>query len=468
VEHGAPRGVLVGRIAVVVLAVLLGPVGPVVARGAEPWSGPVEVPGAVAEGLMPLRFAATGTGVLAWTHAPFADPPVPELSASVVQGGLVESGVRLAAPFAAGGLVVYGNNRVVAVGTPGVPSASAPPQGLVVMRGRIGTPLRQTVPLVGPSIHRDLLSLEVNAHGVVAAVVSGCVEERAGRCRHYGVALYRWRDGDTPGRPRLVARRSLGAAAAINARGDVLFAWVRRRAASGPRDVLVRLVPARGRARAPQQLGTATQALRFAVRLTYRRRAAVAWLSQAGGEGGFAGPGETRLALAGRTTRFGRARLLERLSVTGPGLSVLFAGVSVELFGKQGGLVAWTGVSEARWLVRAADVHGTRLGAAQVVSDAATDAQLGALAIEPSGRAVIAMPDGFAGSNPTGPPRTLAAIRPTGAPRFLGPEVVATDGGGGIAMTAAIDPVTHRPCVAMFTAGLPYRLLFASRAPIGS
>ena len=148
-EHGAPRGVLVGRVAVVVLVVLLGPVGSVVARGAEPWSGPVEVPGAVAEGLMPLRFAATGTGVLAWTHAPFADPPVPELSASVVQGGLVESGVRLAAPFAAGGLVVYGNNRVVAVGTPGVPSASAPPQGLVVMRGRIGTPLRQTVPLVG-------------------------------------------------------------------------------------------------------------------------------------------------------------------------------------------------------------------------------------------------------------------------------------------------------------------------------
>jgi hypothetical protein len=358
-------------------------------------------------------------------------------------------------------VVVY-RDRMVAVGiirSTGDARASR----FVVMRGRVGGPLGEAMPLGASVSQKVLADLDVSPSGLVTAIVELCFPGRRG-CR---LELYRWRDGEPPGRGRVIDRgRFGGAGGALDARGDALVAWVRRPRPSGPRDVYVRRVPLRGRLRAPRRIGTVLQATRFDVESTSTGQGAVAWLSQNTGEGGVASPGEIRLSLAGRGGRFGRGRLLQRL-IGGSAQYVTYAGVSVDLPTEHGGVVAWTGMSGARWLVRAAEVRDARLGEAHVVSDSAADAQLGALVTTPSGGALIAMVDGIAGGNVTGPVRTIAATRPTDAARFSAPELVAEDAGHGYVMKAAIDPGTGRPVLAAF-AGPPNagRLVVIGREPI--
>ena len=226
---------------------------------------------------------------------------------------------------------------------------------------------------------------------------------------------------------------------AINARGRVLAAWAEHGA------VWARFISPTGALGPRRRLGAATIPSSLQAVLSDDGRAAVGWTSQSVSEGDATSPFTARVALAPAAGRFGAARVLDRVRVTGTGRYIPYQGLVVRLPAGQPGLAAWSGYAGGRYIVQAAPITGTAVGAAQTLSAPAVDTVLADAAEGSRGEAVVLMLPGRAGNDPTigaTPDGLLAATRASAAQPFgaieqiaAGPEYV--DGA-----SVAIDEAT--------------------------
>jgi hypothetical protein len=421
-----------------VAALSLAPaIGPAATHAAAPWSEPQPTTAGFSE----LAFDAAGQGTLfGLTQTPGAIP-VDRIIGAPVVAGTVGATRASRARINLTALRLDGTDGVVAAGDSTLEIGA--PHHVAVTRGRIGGPLSRPRALGGSSVSSWLLDLAVNQGGDAAVAVRWCHTRGCGR---QSLRLFRWRAGARVGRPLRIARgRKLGAAVALNERGDVALVWDRVVRDSARRDVYGQFVSAVGRVRPRQRLAGAPTAPRYRLELTNRRRVVAGWVAQPVSECD-AGRGEIAVLASAAPGRFGRSQRLAKLDITGCGRYAAGPGVA---FARRPGsgrvLVAWSGNEGRRWVVRAGQLGPAGVTGATVVSDRATDAVLADLAVGQASEAVVLLADGIGGADPTGPRRLLAATRAAGA-AFGAAEVVAPD--AGLGSVVEIDPATHRPTVA--------------------
>ncbi|MDQ5832495.1 MAG: hypothetical protein M3550_05475 [Actinomycetota bacterium] len=420
-----------------VLAVALATIagGDAGALAAAPWSEPQSINGSFER----LLFNANGQGMLIGLGQVLpGDGRRGKVRAATVQGGTPGQTQESTTPLDLGLTKVYGRDGVVAGGhvKPGVSPHVA------LTRGRLGHRLSRPQPLRGRSRSSHLLDLAVNGVGNAVAVVRWCQTQGCGR---QTLEIFRWRPGARLSRPLRIARgRRLGAGVAINTRGDVAIVWDRfsRR---GRRDVFGQILTASGKLRPRQRVGTAPAGPRYRIALTDDRRVVAAWVAQNISECD-AHAGEIAVAQASKGGRFGRARRLTTLAITGCGRYA--SDPAVQFARAPGGrvLIAWSGNEGARWVVRAGELGAAGVESVAVVSDRGSDAVLADLALGSRGEAVLLLADGVGGSDPTGPNRLLAVTRGWDRGSFTAPELVADRAGIGSSVT--FDPLTSRATVA--------------------
>ena len=197
------------------------------------------------------------------------------------------------------------------------PSTASGARQRGLTRGRLGGRFGRPRSLRGRSRSSWLLDLATNDAGDAVAAVRWC--HTAG-CGRQSLQLVRWRAGAKLGKPQRIARgRGLGAAVALNARGDVAVVWDRVERAADGSAVYGRVITASGRVRPRRLLGHAPAALRYRqIALTSTRRVVETWVAQDVNEC-FANPGEIAVAKAGPGGRFTGARRLARLRISGCG-----------------------------------------------------------------------------------------------------------------------------------------------------
>jgi hypothetical protein len=423
--------------ALLVLALVSIAVGAAGAQAAAPWSEPQSISG----GFERIRFNTDGHGLLVGLAQVLpGDGHLGRVRAAPVEGGTPGQPLASTTPLNLGELRVYGRDGVVAGGElkPGVSSQAA------LVRGRLGRPLGRARSLRGRSRSSHLLDLAVNRAGEAVAAVRWCQTRGCGR---QTLELFRWRAGAPRlGRPLRIARgRRLGAGLAINARGDVAVVWDRATRTQGRRDVFGQILTASGKLRPRRRLGAASADPHYRIALTDDRRVVAAWVAQNVSEC-VAHAGEIAVAQAGKGGRFGRARRLTTLAVTGCGRYASEPGVQFARAPDGRVLIAWSGNEGGRWVVRAGELGAAGVENVAVVSDRATDCVLADLALGPRGEAVVLLADGIGGADPTGPPRLLAATRAAAPGSFTAPELVADQ--AGLGSSVAFDPATGRATVA--------------------
>ena len=115
----------------------------------------------------------------------------------------------------------------------------------------------------------------------------------------------------------------------------------------------------------------------------------VAWVAQRVGEGNFAGsPGLVAMSSAAPGRTFGRQQTLERDLPKGGDRAILGVAVQAAIV-RDRGIVAWTGATANRFVVRSADVTSGRAGTPRVLSAAGASSRLQALVVGLRGGAAV-------------------------------------------------------------------------------
>jgi len=417
---------------VLALATIAGGDGGAVA--APPWSEPQSINGSFER----ILFNTNGQGMLVGLGQVLpGDGRRGKVRAATVQGGTPGQTRESTTPLDLGVMKVYGRDSVVAGGH-GKPGVSP---HVALTRGRIGHRLGRVQPLRGRSRSSHLLDLAVNDAGHAVAAVRWC--QTAG-CGRQTLAIFRGRPGQRLSRPVRIARGGrLGAGVAINRRGEVAIMWDRLR--GGRRDVYGQILTTSGKLRPRQRVGTAPGGPRYRIALTDDRRVVAAWVAQNISECD-AQAGEIAVAQASKGGRFGRARRLTRLAITGCGRYASDPAVQFARAPDGRVLIAWSSNEGVRWVVRAGELGAAGVESVAVVSDRASDAVLADLALGSRGQAILLLADGVGGSDPTGPNRLLAVTRGWDHDSFTAPELVADQ--AGIGSTVTFDPLTSRAMVA--------------------
>jgi hypothetical protein len=384
---------------------------------AAPWSAPGTFPTSIGNSPV-LAVGATGPQAVFWnnyTGGIVNGLPGPggqiSTSVSTLGPGLVPTPPQTVTP--AFSIAGFGNIGDAGFGGSGVvlPAAS-----VSVATG----------PLTGPlAVHKltaPIRGIATNAAGDVAVVTEVCAT-KVSSCHPAAPSLVRKRRGHAFSRPIALGPKghAYGAAVAIDPRGRVLVAWDRNGS------VYARFVSTTGKLGATQRLGADTGLSRLQAVLPGDGRAAVAWTTQNIDEGDATSPFTARIALADSTGRFGRAKLLDTVPVTGSGRYVPYQGLAITLPARQPGLATWTGYVGGHYVVAAAPIAGATVGAATVVSDPTVDTVLADAAEGSRGEAVILVLPGRAGEDPplpAGPGGLDAVTRPAAGQPFAGLEPI--------------------------------------------
>lgn len=382
------------------------------AAPAAPWSTAAGIPGAPDSS--PLVAAdATGPKAVYWETleltAPFTNPI--NTFVSRLGSGLQPGPAAIVSPpLNTGSAVAYGQGQV----------ALAEQQGVA------------TGPVTGPFVVHQLPMpvrvIAADAAGEIAGVMEQC--DPSG-CDPAAPELAIARPGHTFGRPIRLDRTGSdnGVGLAMDQHGRVLVAWDR------DGGVYARFVSATGRLGGLLHLGSEPAPSSFDVVLSADGRAAVGWTSQAVDEGDAGSPFTATLALAGTNGRFGRARRLSTVPVTGEERYVPYAGLALALPSGHTGLAAWTGYKAGHFVVEAASIGRRAVGRPRAVSQAGTNAVLADAAEGSHGQAVVLFLPGLAGALGAGPGATdalAAATRSSPTRAFGAPETI-------VAGPAAVD-----------------------------
>lgn len=272
-------------------------------------------------------------------------------------------------------------------------------------------------------------ALAANSGGDAAAVVSVPVAgKRAGSIAGYRSRLFTRRRGQASFR-RVVdlGRRTVGqspAALAVNGPGDALVAWDDRDS------VRARLMRASGKLGDVQDLGQGGSSFggeRLVAAVDGTRRMLVAWMAQSRGEMSAGGPGIVALAYAPPYKPFRAAQIVQRNLPRGEDRWIGGKAVQAALL-RDRGIVAWTGYTDGRYVVRTVDVTSGRTANPRALSPAGTNAQLRGLAVGPRGGTVVTWASGAVRKIPLAkPPLTVqAAARAADATSWAPTEDVAT------------------------------------------
>ncbi|HWH09972.1 MAG TPA: hypothetical protein VG165_02500 [Solirubrobacteraceae bacterium] len=261
-----------------------------------------------------------------------------------------------------------------------------------------------------------------NVAGDVAILSEACAT-RASGCHPAAPEVVLYRNGPGFSRAITLDRKghSYDATLAIDAGGTALVAWDR------DGSVYARFVSPSGKLTAIQRLATETTPPGIDVAIADDGRAAVGWTSQSVSEGQASSPFAASLSLAGPHHRFTRPKLLETIALDPSDVYVPYRGLVVALPDGQPGMAAWSGFDGAHFVVRAASITGTAVGAPQTVSQAGVDTVLADAAESSRGEAAILLLPGRRGSGPPviGQPGGLDAVsRGTAAQAFGAPVQV--------------------------------------------
>ncbi|HUO70703.1 MAG TPA: hypothetical protein VMU39_08000 [Solirubrobacteraceae bacterium] len=465
----ASRHWIVGarRAAAVAVGLVALMVAPGSAAAVARWSAPVKI---AASG-EPLSLAFTRAGQGLFTSYPSATRAASRvLAASAADDRFAAVSPLIRGPAyvdeIAGGVAVYGRDRMLVVGG-GLPGATSPtPDGRPwVAFGRIGRPLRTPRALVAHELdpyYGDNLNvaLAANARGDAAAVVALC-------CTGSPLYLVLHQAGHRIGGPIKVTGNALGTgtwaygvkpAVAVNAAGDVLVVWASRTTSTVSSTLYARILHA-GRWRAPAQaIGEMLDTGSVSAQLLDGDRAVVMWVTQkaslGGGGSGPLAPAVFEAAAAGTNGRFRPAQTIDRgVAVPQPPEAGAFqyipwggAGASIATAVDATGHVrlAWTGAETDHLVVRTATLQHGAVGPVQTLGAGA----LFALTTTPRGGALAL----WLGSD-----RLMASTAPPNEPFAAGPENVAAGadvGAGASKGLAAVDPHTGRT-IAVWQSSIP-------------
>lgn len=427
------------------------------------WSTPALVPGSVS-GTPQLALGADGSGLVAYSAGSAARRAPDAFAAALTPAGF-DAATRVASNFDVTRIVGYSSSRLIAGGLVG--SGGATPRPAVATATTEPARAWRVTPLVPSGSRGTLVGLAVNARGDASVLYTRCRGVRY--CTTADLLVRLRRAGGTFGASHTIAANvnALGGAVAVDDRGRSVVAWEQpRRGLTGTRDLLVRRVSAGGGLGTRQRLARAVPSIRFEAAFTSDGRAGVAWLSQRVSEGD-GGRGTIGVAVAARSARFAAARMtVERIPVAGTGRYVADPGVRLAPLASGGLLAAWTGYAGGHFVVRAAELDGTALRGAHVVSDPTQDTVLADVASGPQGQAIVLGTQGIAGADPSGPVSVVAAVRGprAGLDAFGPPEAVSVAGPGFVdAPRVAIDPISGR-AISVWRALNPAAIAFATRS----
>lgn len=412
--------------------------------GALLWGGPRGscARGALLAAGLQARGGASGDGVA----------PGPGAPASARGGGLADAYAAIGT--AAGQVLAAG--RAPAAG--GAAGAAGPGAAGAFVEGRRAGGFGAARALAGPATP---VALGTNYLGDVALLSTA--RTRTGWAlalrvqRHYSAA---------PSRPRLLAvgraaPRAL--AVALDYRSDVLVVW----AAAG--ELYARALPANGgpSAAAPtQRLGPAPGAPEVRALISDDERAIVAWRTQTPAPA--AQTTTIAVAVSARGPRFAPAPALVERYADPPGRPPPSGALRLARMSSEAVMLAWTGRSAGRYVVRASPVSLRRGVWAPVTisprARAARDALLADLAAGPRAE-VLALWT----TSPRAPGAARAIVSawghygPHGEARFAAPETLAAPGANGTP-AVAIDPRSDVALAAWAVGTRAPQIVYARRA----
>ena len=392
---------------------------PVAAAGAaSPWGPPQTLSSAVTNVARSPSVLATGAGD---TIVPFsvgfaipaaAGTSVFDLAIARRPAGAAAFGprVRTTTRFGVTRVLAYGQSRVIVVSQGG----DAPSN----LRVRFGSADGTLGPVQRVSGGENVLrfAAAANARGdTVIAFISQRPPTRSRPSRQI-VMVVRRSAGKPFGTPQTIVGRgrAVAVATAINASGDIAVAY----AASGR--VRTRSRPAGARWQPVDDIGPSVASVaQLRLALGPRGRAVLAVFEQLLTEGGDNGPGRVLAAVREAGHRFGSAQLVDSFPERYPGFEPGVAEVALD--GPRGALLAWTGRVGTGFGVRVATLDGTRFGPRRDVSPAGQ--QLDGLAVGDGGRATVVWTP-LPGDPPAPGAVVGAAVRAPGASAFGPPELV--------------------------------------------
>lgn len=303
------------------------------------------------------------------------------------------------------------------------------------------------------------LAAAVNDRGDAALVLSRCIAKDC--ARRMILASFR-RAGGAFGAPVVLARRTgvPAGAVALNARGDAIVAWAQQRADRHGYLVRVRLHRAGGSLTAVRTAATVAPRPTLAVTLSTRGRGNVAWFTGRVSKESEAGRYRvaTRL-LDSRGTLHG-TRTLDAGTPSGHGEDDAIPGPRLRAVADgAGALIAWTGLANGRYIVRASHVVDD-VASNLVLAPTGVDARLQDIAIDRDGDAIVGwvtgtdvrpgvagatMRVGYAGT--FGAPRALIPLMATAAVAIApGPcALLAAGGVAGINSTMPVSTTRYTP-----------------------
>jgi hypothetical protein len=401
-----------------------------VSRAAAPWSEPALVPG---EPPTPAEQVGNQTPALvAMTAAGRAVVGMGRsLSPLLSDGRPGPTVTRQAQGVLFTDILGYGRDRLLAIGgTTDANGAWTPVSRAVVSFGTADGRLGEPVPVDARRDLRPPQAAAVNGAGGAALAVSSADPRGTTSLELY----VRSPGGAFRAAFRVERARSLGRpSVAINRGGDVLLAWRR------DRSLYARVRRASGRLGPVQRLGPSGYAGYVSTTIDDTGRAAVAWLSQSINEGSLTTPIVVSLAYASPGRAFGRRQVVESVPQSAARWYVPYPGLEVALV-RDRGVLAWTGLENGHFVVRAADIAHGRITARQVLArphPAKLDSPLFSdLAVGSRGAVLVAWGGTAAG----------AAVRGPAAARFGAAESIDTalSESDRLMPRVSVDPVLGR------------------------
>jgi hypothetical protein len=430
-----------------IIAALALTAAPAAAAAATPWSTAAAVPGAPDASPI-LAQSPAGPIAIYWDELsltpPFTSASLTSYVSPLGAGLQPQPAKLLSQPLNIGSAVAYGSGQVA------------------LDEDQIGV---ATGPLTGPFAVHDLPMLVTAIAADAAGDIAGVVEQHCdpGGCDPATPEVVIARHGHAFGHLIAVDRKDSATATslAIDQRGRILVAWDRNGVA------YARFVSLSGRLAPIQRLGRVAAPPTFDVVLSADGRAAVGWAAQAVDEGDAGSPFTATLALAGSNGRFGPARVLGTVPVTGEGRYVPYAGLAIALPAGHSGLVAWTGYQRSHFVVQAASIKDGRAGRPQTVSDPTTDTVLADAAEGAHGAAVILLLPGRQGEFPTTAHADglTATTHPAGSQTFGPPELILPGPADVDGAQVAIDAASGAVFAVWRDVGSP--LGWSLRTPLG-
>jgi hypothetical protein len=424
------------------------------AAAASSWSPAQPIAGTKNVGMPLVVFTRAGHGLAAYSTNASSPSRTPTLRGAHTTGAAAFGPARNLGRLNLSALGTYGSGRVIAFGTTG---ARHPRPAVAYGSPDAGFGAAEAV---GPRRDGHVIDGAVNGRGDAAALLL------VGRTPY----LITRRAGHSFGRAvRLDRGPTISGAVAVNARGDALVVWERPvSGTTGTRAVYARLRTSRGNLAAARRLGTGVPVLSISTALDDARRAVVAWLGQRVSEGDAESAATVKFAAALPGQPFSTERTIEVIDVRGTGRYVTAPGVRAAIGTDGRALLTWTGYRNGHFVVRAAPLSGSVLGAAQIVSDPSTDSVLAALSTGPDGAAVVLARQGIGGNDPTSPSGgvTLAAAARAAGEATFGPlEIVHPSADYIDVPGVAFDPV-HDDAVAVWSDFAAHALVASERASL--